>query len=186
MSNSIIKDVLIIGLFACLGALYLANRDAVHDMIGLSNTSNTDLQTAVTTKPDAPAVPQLRTSTGTRVTIKKSPKDGQFWTDARVNGRNVHFLVDTGAAVVALTLEDAKKAGINTRKLEYTVPVSTAGGQNMAAAVTLKYVAIGSIKKRNVSALVIKDGLHVSLLGMSYLGTLQKVEARPDRLILKL
>jgi len=123
---------------------------------------------------------------GTVVSIPKSKSDGQFWTDARVNSGYVKFLVDTGASAVALTLDDAKKSGIRTHDLEYDVPVSTAGGTNMAAYVELKSISVGAITIRNVDALIIPEGLNTSLLGMTYLGELQKVEATPNALLLRL
>src|SRR5438045_856312 len=43
--------------------------------------------------------------------IPRSP-DGHFYLDAQVNGAQVHFLVDTGASMVALTAADAQRAGI--------------------------------------------------------------------------
>jgi len=73
---------------------------------------------------------------------------------------------------VALTLNDAKKAGIRTRDLQYNVPISTAGGRNMAAYVDLRSISIGAITLRNVRALVVPEGLNTSLLGMTYLGQL--------------
>ena len=123
---------------------------------------------------------------GSVVSIPKSRRDGQFWTDARVNSGHVKFLVDTGASAVALTLNDAKKAGIRTHELNYNVPISTAGGKNMAAYVDLKSISVGAITLRNVRALVVPEGLDTSLLGMTYLGQLQKVEATPNALLLRL
>lgn len=111
--------------------------------------------------------------------------NGQFYTQARVNSGSVKFLIDTGASVVALTLEDARRAGINVRSLIYDRPVDTANGRTMAAAVTLKHLQIGGVRVQNVSAVVLPEGLHVSLLGMSFLGQLQKVEATPNQLILR-
>ena len=43
--------------------------------------------------------------------ISRAP-DGHFYLDAQVNGAQVHFLVDTGASMVALTAADAQRAGI--------------------------------------------------------------------------
>jgi len=126
------------------------------------------------------------TKSGSTVTLHKDPRNGHFWTNAKVNNGSVHFLVDTGASTVALTLNDAKKAGIKVRDLEYNIPVSTAGGTNYGASVKLKRVSVGAITIRDVEAIVIKDGLTTSLLGMSYLGELQKVEATRYTLFLRL
>jgi aspartyl protease family protein len=103
--------------------------------------------------------------------------DGHFWADAEVNGQKVRFLVDTGATAVALTPKDAERLGIKPRDLNYGHDVVTVGGGARAAAVTLASVSINGAKVDNVQALVISDGLDVSLLGMSYLGRLTRFEA---------
>jgi len=113
--------------------------------------------------------------------------DGHFWADAQVSGRQggqqqVRFLVDTGATAVALTQEDAEKLGIRASDLKYGHNVTTAGGQARAAAVTLASISINGAKLENVQALVVSDGLDVSLLGMSYLGRLTRFEATRDTL----
>lgn len=113
--------------------------------------------------------------------------DGHFWADAQVNGvtgptQNVHFLVDTGATAVALTPEDAEKLGIKPADLKYGHNVTTAGGNARAAAVTLASISINGAKLENVQALVVSEGLDVSLLGMSYLGRLTRFEATRDTL----
>jgi aspartyl protease family protein len=113
--------------------------------------------------------------------------DGHFWADAQVSGQQgaqqqVRFLVDTGATAVALTQEDAEKLGIRPSDLKYGHNVTTAGGQARAAAVTLASISINGAKLENVQALVVSDGLDVSLLGMSYLGRLTRFEATRNTL----
>ena len=112
--------------------------------------------------------------------------NGQFFTQGRVNTGSVRFLVDTGASTVALTLDDARRAGIDVGALDFSVPVDTANGRTYAASVRLKDVQIGGIRVRNVEGMVIAEGLHISLLGMTFLGELQKVEATPTQLIMRL
>ena len=46
--------------------------------------------------------------------------DGHFYADLMVNGAPVHFLVDTGASVVALTRDDAQKVGLQFSEGEFT------------------------------------------------------------------
>ena len=123
---------------------------------------------------------------GVAVSIPKSKRDGQYWTTGQVNSGMVNFLIDTGASIVALTPEDARRAWIRLEDLTYDFPISTAAGQNVAARVTLKNISIGPITLRNVDAIVVPEGLSTSLLGMTFLGKLQKVEATPYELILRL
>jgi aspartyl protease family protein len=118
------------------------------------------------------------------VSIRKS-RDGHFWSEGLVNKSYVKFLVDTGATAVALTAEDAKRAGFRLSELNYNSPVMTANGKALAARVQLDVVAIGGVRLQNVEALIVPEGLSTSLLGMSFLGELQKVEVTKEVMILR-
>lgn len=121
------------------------------------------------------------TASAGRGAVAKGP-DGHFWADAEVNGKPVRFLVDTGATAVALTPADAEKLGFDLEALHYSYNVVTAGGSSHAAAVTLAVVSVNGARLENVQALVVRDGLDVSLLGMSYLGRLTRFEATRETL----
>jgi aspartyl protease family protein len=110
---------------------------------------------------------------------------GQFVIDATVNGTKVHFLVDTGASGIALSQRDAKRLGIDAHDLGYTAIFSTANGKTRAAPIKLDRVQIGPLSADNVSAWVNEGDLDQSLLGMSYLSTLGRIEIRGDTLILE-
>lgn len=110
---------------------------------------------------------------------------GQFVIDATVDGTAIHFLVDTGAGGIALSKRDAERLGLEPDSLRYTIPISTANGMTRAAPVTLDAVAIGPMQAHSVRAVVNEGDLDQSLLGMSYLSTLGRVEIRGDTLILE-
>lgn len=110
--------------------------------------------------------------------------DGHFWADALVDGRAVHFLVDTGASSVSLTPKDAERLGVDMAGLVYDRAVRTVDGDSLAARVKLASVSVGGVRVANVEALVIGRGLPASLLGMSYLGRLSRLEATPTSLVL--
>lgn len=111
---------------------------------------------------------------------------GHFVTTARINDRDITVLVDTGASAVVLSLEDARRAGINPPMKDFTVPVTTANGRVLAAAVTLRRVAIGQIRVTEVEGLVMPRGsLQGSLLGMSFLTRLKGYEAANGELELR-
>jgi len=122
-------------------------------------------------------------ATGHGIAIPKN-RDGHFYAEASINQKAVRFLVDTGASTVALTLADAQRLGFDTQHLVYDHTVITASGKIGAASVNLASVDIGTSRVQNVQALVIKDGLEQSLLGMSYLGRLTSIEATQTSLIL--
>ncbi len=115
--------------------------------------------------------------------------DGHFWADAIVEGASgrrgvVHFLVDTGSSSVALTVEDARRVGIDTTSLHYSRPVFTAQGRAHAAPVTLPHVEVAGASVEGVKALVLGGDSRSSLLGMSYLGRLSRIEATPTGMTL--
>lgn len=187
MSGNILRDTVIVGILAIGVAMAAANKEVVYEKLdAILPQSPTPTQPATLAEPIEEQTEAFRPLQGMAVSIPKSKSDGQFWTDARVNNGHVRFLVDTGASSVALTPEDARRAGIRLSSLKYDVPIATAGGQNVAAYVNLKSISIGPVTIRNVKALVVPEGLSTSLLGMTYLGQLQRVEATPNALILRL
>lgn len=111
--------------------------------------------------------------------------DGHFWAEAKVDGRAVRFLIDTGATAVALSQTDAKRLGIDTKALDYSYRVMTASGETRAASVKLASISVAGAQVRDVDALVVEKGLETSLLGMSYLGRLSSFQATPRALVLR-
>lgn len=96
-------------------------------------------------------------------------RNGHFFTNGLVNGRSVHFLVDTGASVIALNKQTAINLGINYRAGQEGV-VSTANGTVGVFIVNLDSVTIGGITVHNVRASVhLDDSPDVALLGNSFL-----------------
>jgi aspartyl protease family protein len=111
--------------------------------------------------------------------------NGHFETTAEVNGRDVEVMVDTGATMVALTYEDAERAGIYLARSDFTHSVSTANGMAKVAPIEIGSISIGSITLRNVRGVVSERGnLHKTLLGMTFLGRLSRVEMRRNDLVL--
>jgi len=112
--------------------------------------------------------------------------NGHFETPVTVNGGTVQMLVDTGASRVALSYEDAQTLGLNPAGLAYTQTVLTANGQARAAPVTLSEVSIGPIVRNDIKAMVAEQGkLDQSLLGMSFLSTLDFLQMQTDELRLR-
>lgn len=116
----------------------------------------------------------------------KADRAGHFETEARINGRPIQVMVDTGASIVALTWEDAMAAGLNVRDADFTGQVRTANGAARVAPVQLDQVSIGDITVRGVQGVVSKPGaMHTTLLGMSFLKRLSRAEMRKGTLVLE-
>lgn len=110
----------------------------------------------------------------------------QFMARANVNRQSTNFLIDTGAAYVALRESDARRAFIYTRPEDYSAPVMTANGRTNAARVRIEVMEIGGITIRNVDAMILPDDkLSINLLGMSFLSQVPSVEARGGEMILR-
>ena len=118
----------------------------------------------------AQPVPAPTESPNSRSVTLSRGDGGHFWTEARVDGRRVDFVVDTGASAIALRASDAARLGIHPAARDYSVKVSTANGVTRAALVRLSMVEVGNIVVRDVPALVHADeALGVNLLGMTFL-----------------
>ena len=128
-----------------------------------------------------PALPQQR-SAG-EVVLRRAA-DGHFYADVEINGQTIRMLVDTGATTIALSADDAQRAGIDVDRLDFIFTVSTANGQATAAEVKLDAVSVGPIARRNVRAMVTR-GLSGSLLGMSFFNSLSTFAIETDELVLR-
>jgi aspartyl protease family protein len=105
-----------------------------------------------------------------RTMVLKANDGGHFEVDARVDGRRIAFMIDTGATVIALRESDAARLGFHPTPRDYTIKISTANGVGRAALVQLGMVEVGNIVVRDLPALISPDdALGVNLLGMSFL-----------------
>ncbi len=117
--------------------------------------------------------------------ILRKENDGHYWATANVDGTSVRFMVDTGASTVALTHHDAQRIGLMPDTLDYSWSIRTAGGEVKGASVLIPSIRIGQVSVENVEAMVLRDGLSQSLLGMTFLGELHSYEFRQQNLILR-
>ncbi len=109
---------------------------------------------------------------------------GHFLIDADVERAKIRFLVDTGATMVVLSPEDARRAGLSEDRLNFSREVSTANGNVRVAPVTLRKFKVGQIVLRDVEAVVNSAPMRVSLLGMSFLRRLDGWQVKGDKLYL--
>lgn len=118
-------------------------------------------------------------------TVLERESNGHFYTHAKVNDDElVHFVVDTGATVVALTVDDAERLGISVDPSEFTVVGEGASGLVRGKEIMLKSVEVDGKRVENVSG-VILEGSRLSLLGQAYLSRMGEVEMSGDYMVLK-
>jgi aspartyl protease family protein len=133
-------------------------------------------------KAAAPAPRQVAVGRTVRL---DSDNRGHFRVDARVDGRSIDFMVDTGASSVVLRESSAAKLGIFPRAADYTGRSSTANGIARYAPVRLNRVEVNGINVYDVRAAVMPDeALGENLLGMSFLSRVKWSHDR-GRLVLE-
>jgi aspartyl protease family protein len=149
-----------------------------------------DQAVTVNPAPQAAAVqssyePRPPTTSG-RSLMLDSDRQGHFKVEARIDGRHIDFMVDTGASLVIMRDSDAAQAGIRPLPRDYSATVATANGKIKAAPATLERIEVGGITVYNVPALVLPDeALGQNLLGMSFLSRLKRYEYANGRMVLE-
>lgn len=123
------------------------------------------------------------TDDGSGVIRLPRESDGHFYIDAKVNGAPVRFLVDTGATMIALTVQDAQNAAVPVEPGNFRVIARGASGDVMGARVQLGQMTLGSHTVTSVDAIVI-DGGQQSLLGQTFLARFDSVEIHGDEMFL--
>ncbi len=123
--------------------------------------------------------------TGTGTIEVPRARDGHYYLQLELNGRNVTFVVDTGATGVVLTRDDAERAGLDLQSLNFFNEAMTANGLVRTAPVVLEEVRLGEVLDRNVRAQVNGGQMDKSLLGMSYLQRFDRLEISNGRLVLQ-
>lgn len=113
--------------------------------------------------------------------LRRAP-DGHFYAVVQINGASINFMIDTGASIVALTPEDAQRAGIHLP--ETRGYARGLGGTVEVTPVTIDRLSFGGLEARAVRAAVAEE-LPISLLGQNVLSQIGTVEIRGDRMVLR-
>ena len=111
-------------------------------------------------------------------------QDQHFYIQAKINQKDILFLVDTGASDITLAKEDAKKVGINLNKLTFNRLYQTANGKSWGASTIIEELNIANSSFKNVNISINQNQMGTSLFGMSGLRKFKKYEFYNDKLIL--
>ena len=96
-------------------------------------------------------------------------RQGHFFSAGSINGTSINFMVDTGASLVAISVADARRIGINYLNGE-TAYSMTANGAAPFYKVKFDEVQVGDITLHNVDGAIMEgNGMPMALLGMSFL-----------------
>jgi aspartyl protease family protein len=139
--------------------------------------------------PEEPRAPRKiaggNSSGGGGITLQAGPS-GHYSAEVRINGARVDMMVDTGATVISLSQETARRLSIFPLPEAYTATMHTANGVVFAAPVMLAEVRLGNISVRQVQAVVMPAKvLGTDLLGMSFLGRLSRFTVGNNEMVLR-
>ncbi len=109
-------------------------------------------------------------------------QDGHFWVEAKLNGHDVRFMVDSGATVTTVSRDTAEEAALaigsdRTR-------VSTANGTVWMARGRAERLEVGPIERTDF-AVDINENDETNLLGMNFLSSLGSWRVQGNYLVLQ-
>ncbi|MDQ8754794.1 TIGR02281 family clan AA aspartic protease [Sphingosinicella sp. LHD-64] len=109
----------------------------------------------------------------------RQASDGHFWVDAEVNGRQVRFLIDSGATTTSLSRAAAERAGIVVSG-GFPAMVRTANGIVEVDRGRAETLRIGPIERRDVAVHISDAFGDLNVIGMNFLSSLSgwSVEGR--------
>ncbi|MFM5914010.1 MAG: TIGR02281 family clan AA aspartic protease [Chakrabartia godavariana] len=114
------------------------------------------------------------------------PRDanGHFSVTARVNGRDIRFMIDSGATTTSMSLADAHAAAVDVSEAGFPVIVETANGTAEMRRARVSRLSVGPIQREDVAILVSDTLGDTNLLGMNFLNTLTGWRVEGDTLVL--
>lgn len=98
--------------------------------------------------------------------VLESDRRGHFIATGAINGREVTFLVDTGASLVSVPQDLADRLGLEKRA---RIGLETAAGPVTGWMTRIDEVRLGDIVQRDVRAAISPGRSETILLGMSFL-----------------
>lgn len=109
----------------------------------------------------------------------KQALDGHFWVEAKLNGREVRFLIDSGATTTSISRDTARRAGIEPRRGLPAV-VQTANGMVNVDRGRAELLQVGHIERENLAVHISDSFGDMNVLGMNFLSSLSgwRVEGR--------
>ena len=129
------------------------------------------------------ALPPLTRETARPTGVERAAS-GHFLAVAEVNQQPIRFIVDTGADTVALTLDDARTAGVPFDPSQFEVIGKGAAGYIRGQEVRIAELVLDGKRATDVRAVVMADS-DVSLLGQTYLRQVDTVRIKGDTMTLE-
>jgi len=122
---------------------------------------------------DAPAsVGSGNDAAANTVVVLTAGEGGHFTTQGQINGKTVPMMVDTGASLLIIGMDEAQRAGINYKQGQ-VAQMGTANGMVPAWRIRLVSVRVGDVLVYDVDSVVSSGAMPYVLLGNSFLSHFQ-------------
>lgn len=118
-------------------------------------------------------------------TLRIRPQDGHYFVTAQVNGRDLRFMIDTGATVTAIGSEDATAVGVVPSEFGFPVVIQTANGSIQARRATADRLVVGPIERTGMTVIVSPTFGNLNVLGMNFLSELKSWRVEEGVMILE-
>lgn len=132
---------------------------------------------------DAPSSVGSKREGGPSKVVLSASSGGHFLTQGQINGKSAQMVVDTGATVVSLSVDEARRMGLDYLRGE-PVQMSTANGVIPAWRLTLASVKVGDVMVYDVDSVVSSGSMPFVLLGNSFLSRFQMTRNN-DQMVLE-
>lgn len=166
--------IIAIGAMACVVGLLMPDRDQAAPVVAPGGAALTV---------DAPGEQRTPDYLSGEMVLQRQG-DGHFYASPTINAVPIDALVDTGASVVALTGADAEAIGLTWDPAQVAVIGQGASGPVEGVAVRLDSIELGGFEVHDVDAMIVPAGLHISLLGQSFLSRIPNVRISDGRMSL--
>jgi aspartyl protease family protein len=130
-------------------------------------------------------VPGYPVQTGAREMTLSAGEGGAFHVYGMINGKQIRFLIDTGASDIVLSPADARRLEVHFELLNFDRPFGSANGIGHGAAMEVKDLSVGPIHFSNVPVSINGAEMSSSLLGMTFLKRLKSYSFSGDKLVLR-
>jgi aspartyl protease family protein len=114
---------------------------------------------------------------GEAIAVKRQD-DGHYWVRTQVNGKDVDFMIDSGATTTAVGSKTASEIGLAVDSGGYPIFIDTANGRVKAYRGVAQTLQLGPLKLTDHKVVVSENFGDTNVLGMNFLESMKswKVE----------
>jgi aspartyl protease family protein len=121
-----------------------------------------------------PRAERVTLADGAREIVIARALDGHHYVEGEINGYPITFVVDTGASVVSINVEAARKAGLPEGR---AATFGTAAGSAQGSIVARQRVTAGGVSVDDLSVAVIPGLSEYGLLGQNFLRHMDVIQS---------